>query len=87
MCQAFNRRISLGLPRDAPAIIQDFEVLQARPKINETVPAWAGRVAQLSVPLYIPDADGHVFTEDDEEVCPEFKSMKIIVKMPHIHFI
>ena len=28
MCDSFNRRIGLGLPRDAPAIIEDFEELQ-----------------------------------------------------------
>ena len=87
MCQAFNHR---GLPRDAPSIIQDFEALralQAMPKINETVPAWAGRVARLSGPVYIPDANNHVSAEDDKEVSPEFKEMEIIVEMPHIHFV
>jgi len=39
MCQAFNRRIDLGLLRDAPPIVQDWYELQARPKILETVPA------------------------------------------------
>lgn len=47
MCDAFNRRIELGLPRDVPAIIEDFEELQARPKVNERSPGWAQRVQPL----------------------------------------
>src|SRR5262245_54864265 len=44
MCSAFNRRIELGLPRDAPPIVLDFEELARRPKMYETAPEWAGRV-------------------------------------------
>jgi hypothetical protein len=87
MCQSFNHRIDLGLPRDAPPIIEDFEELQARPKIHETVPAWAECVPPLSEPVYIPDANGHVSAEDDIETSPEFKQMKIIVKIPHFYFV
>ena len=43
MCDSFNRRIGLGLPRDAPAIIEDFEELQACPKVYEEPPEWAKR--------------------------------------------
>ncbi|KAF8910123.1 hypothetical protein CPB84DRAFT_1764668 [Gymnopilus junonius] len=41
MCDSFNRRVELGLPRDAPAIIEDFDELQARPKVYDEPPEWA----------------------------------------------
>ena len=40
-CDSLSRRIGLGLPRDAPAIIEDFEQFQARPKVYEEPPEWA----------------------------------------------
>jgi len=51
------------------------------------VPAWAERVARLAEPVHIPDANGQVPADDDEETSSEFKDMNIIVKMPHIHFV
>jgi hypothetical protein len=38
ICDSFNRCIELGLPRDALAIILDFEELKARPKVYEQPP-------------------------------------------------
>ncbi|EFI28334.1 hypothetical protein CC1G_13863 [Coprinopsis cinerea okayama7 len=87
MCDAFNRRIDLGLPRDAPAIIEDFEELQARPKVHESPPEWATQVQPLHEKVFIPNSEGKVLGEDDEDVNKEFKDMNIIVQMPHIHFI
>ncbi|GBE86391.1 hypothetical protein SCP_0902700 [Sparassis crispa] len=87
MCDAFNRRIGLGLPRDAPAIILDFEELQARPKVYEQPPEWAQRVPALQERVFIPDAQGNAPVEGDEDISEEFQGMNIIVRMPHIHFI
>ncbi|KAK1219352.1 hypothetical protein PQX77_017927 [Marasmius sp. AFHP31] len=87
MCDSFNRRVEMGLPRDAPAIIEDFEELQARPKVYEESPEWARRVSPLPERVFIPNADGVELSEDDEDVSEEFKEMNIIVQMPHIHFI
>lgn len=87
MCDAFNRRIGLGLPRDAPAIIEDFEELQARPKVFEEPPGWAKRVQPLPQKYFIPNGEGKELDEDDEDVSKEFKDVNIIVQMPHIHFI
>ncbi|KAF9517913.1 hypothetical protein BS47DRAFT_1338765 [Hydnum rufescens UP504] len=68
MCLAFNRRIDYGLPRDAPAIIEDFEEQAEKPKIYETIPAWAERVPLLAKRVYIPDARGKDCAEDDEVI-------------------
>lgn len=87
MCDAFNRRVELGLPRDAPAIIEDFEELQARRKVYEEVPDWARRVQPLREKVFIPNGEGRELGEDDEDVSKEFKDMNIIVQMPHIHFV
>lgn len=87
MCASFNRRIELGLPRDAPAIITDFAALRARPKVYEISPEWTHRVVPLEEKLFIPDAERKTLAEDDPEVSEEFRAMNIIVQMPHIHFI
>ena len=60
MCDAFNRRIAYGLPRDAPPIVTDFAELAARPKVFEETPEWAKRVKPLEKISYIPNRDGKV---------------------------
>ena len=87
MCASFNRRIEQGLPRDAPPIIVDFAELQARPKVFESPPEWADRVVPLEERVFMPDAKGEKLPEDDSEVSEEFRTMNIIVQMPHIHFV
>ncbi|KIJ57805.1 hypothetical protein HYDPIDRAFT_171532, partial [Hydnomerulius pinastri MD-312] len=87
MCTSFNRRVELGLPRDAPPIIEDFEELQARPKVFERPPEWAERVTSLRERVIIPDAEGNELTEDDPHISEEFRTMNIIAPTPHIHFI
>ena len=87
MCDAFNRRIEYGLPRDAPPIVTDFAELAARPKVFEETPDWAKRVKPLDEIFYIPNRDGKVLDGNDEDVSEEFKAMNIIVQIPHIHFI
>ncbi|KAK7468299.1 hypothetical protein VKT23_002813 [Stygiomarasmius scandens] len=87
MCDSFNRRIGLGLPRDAPAIIEDFEELEARPKVYEEPPEWAERVRALPEKVFIPNAEGKRLDENHEDVSEEFKTMNIIVQTPHIHFV
>ena len=87
MCNAFNRRIEYGLPRDAPPIITDFAELAARPKVFEETPDWAKRVKPLDEKFYIPNKDGKVLNGNEEDVSEEFKAMNIVVQMPHIHFV
>ena len=87
MCIAFNRRIDLGLPRDAPAVIEDFEELAARPRRHEHPPSWANLIKPLPETVFIPDETGMVSSLDDRSVSAEFKEMNIIIGAPHIHFI
>jgi hypothetical protein len=47
MCTAFNGRIEMGLPRDTPAIIMDWDELAARPKVLEHPPSWALAVGRV----------------------------------------
>ncbi|PCH35137.1 hypothetical protein WOLCODRAFT_133750 [Wolfiporia cocos MD-104 SS10] len=87
MCEAFNRRVDLGLPRDAPPIIEDFEALKAQPKIYEQPPKWAEDVSPLPEIVYIPDANGQILEEHDSKASKEFKRWNIVVCMPHLHFV
>ncbi|KAF9267943.1 hypothetical protein L218DRAFT_955113 [Marasmius fiardii PR-910] len=86
MCDAFNRRIELGIPRDAPAIIEDFSELAARTKVYEEPPEWAKQVQALPEKVFIPNLEGKTLDEDHEDASEEFKTMNIIIQMPHIHF-
>ncbi|TFK24922.1 hypothetical protein FA15DRAFT_575941, partial [Coprinopsis marcescibilis] len=63
MCNAFNRRIELGLPSDAPAIIEDFEELQARQKVYEEPPGWERRAQPLRENVFIPNGEGSELDE------------------------
>jgi hypothetical protein len=87
LCEAFNRRIELGLPRDAPPIVEDWEELAQRPKILEHVPGWAERVQPLAKVVRIPDAKGNIVEADDMDVCVPFKKLNILIGQPHIHFV
>ncbi|KAI0075877.1 hypothetical protein K474DRAFT_1335733 [Panus rudis PR-1116 ss-1] len=87
MCESFNRRIGLGLHRDAPAIILDWEELERRPKVFEHVPEWAERVPPLKEVLRIPDEHGSFIDPDDPEVCAPMKKYNILMAHPPIHFI
>jgi hypothetical protein len=86
--RAFNRLIAKGLPRDAPAILVDFEALAERPKVLETVPSWAAKVAPLETPLKIPNDKGeYVEGPDDVKACKEFMEKGIWIEEPHIYFV
>ena len=88
LAEAFNRNISLGLPRDAPAIIVDIDELKQRPKILESVPTWCKNVPPLQQTFSIPNVDGeHLLRTDDKRASPEFLTKNILAWKPHIHFI
>ena len=87
LCVAFNRRVELGLPRDAPAIVEDWEELARREKVYEEPPEWTRKVQPMKETVYIPDEGGKVLCEDDEGVNAEFKVMNIIICEQHIHFV
>lgn len=60
MEQAYNRLISRDLPRDAPAVVQDWDELKARPRILETIPKWAEDLAMTPMDpvVEVPDRVG-----------------------------
>lgn len=85
---AFNRLISRGLPRDAPAIIVDFEEQEKRPRILEEVPAWCERVPPMDHTLVIPSEAGKVLTDKNDELAsPEFLVKNILAFKHHTFFI
>ncbi|KAL9102765.1 MAG: hypothetical protein Q9163_002127 [Psora crenata] len=99
LVDAFNRNIKLGLPRNAPAVMNDDEIdeVQLKPKWYECVPDWANRVPPLTETLRLPhhkDPLGRGSTaldviEDasDERASEAFKEKNILVWEPHIYFI
>lgn len=87
LCDAFNRRIELGLHRDAPAIIQDWDELLARPKVFEKQPEWALQVPPVENRVVIPDCQGRTLEERSQDVCEDLVKMNIIAVLPHLHFI
>ncbi|KAI8995258.1 hypothetical protein BD414DRAFT_235609 [Trametes punicea] len=87
LCEAFNRRIELGLPRGTPPIVLDWDELATRPRVPERVPAWAERVPPLKEVLPIPDGEGRYVQDGDEDVFEPFRKYNILMRQAHIHFI
>ncbi|KAH9941872.1 uncharacterized protein BXZ73DRAFT_98260 [Epithele typhae] len=87
MCAAFNRRIELGVPRNAPPIVLDWEELQQRPKVYEHPPEWAKNMPPLKDRVVLPDEKGELPNDSSEDTSDEFREMNILVFAPHIHFI
>ncbi|KAI9895098.1 MAG: hypothetical protein M1814_000323, partial [Vezdaea aestivalis] len=85
---AFNRLIERGLPRDAPAIIYDFEELAARPRILEEAPLWCRAVPPLAKTLRIPNKDSEVLDSlDDPRASPELLTKNILAFKPSTYFV
>ncbi|KAJ7292805.1 hypothetical protein C8J57DRAFT_1161103 [Mycena rebaudengoi] len=80
LCASFNARIEMGLHRDVPAYITNFEELRARPKVWETPPQWAETTPALDRLLRINALEG------DPELSSHLKEMGIIMKAPHYLF-
>lgn len=95
LCLAFNRRIELGLPRDAPAIFtrDQLEEWRSQDRQYETEPEWTEGVAPLDERLAIPhwDNDKRDFVpldhSDTTKASKEFAKKNILIWQPHIHFI
>ncbi len=95
LCVAFNRRIELGLPRDAPSIFtaEMMEEWKRRgPPNYEEVPPWAEGVAPVKSVLAIPHWDKKqrdfvpLDTFEDRRASPQFASKNILIFQPHIYF-
>ncbi|KAJ7919907.1 hypothetical protein B0H13DRAFT_1987776 [Mycena leptocephala] len=76
LCASFNARIEMGLPRDAPAYITDFNALRARPQVLEKPPQWAEKTPSLRRPLRINAHEG------DPGLSSHLERMGIIMKSP-----
>jgi hypothetical protein len=95
LCLAFNKRIELGLPRDAPAIFtrDQLEEWRSRGREYEMEPEWTEGVPQLDQRLAIPhwDNDKREFVPLDAsettKASKEFAKKNILIWQPHIHFI
>ena len=88
LVQAFNRNISIGLPRDAPATITDMEELERKPKILESEPTWCKAVPQLEHVLSIPSEEGeNLLGKSDERASPEFLEKNVLAWAHHILFV
>jgi len=85
---AFNRLISRGLPRDAPAIVDNFEEQEKRPRILEEVPAWCEEVPPLKDKLIIPSEDWELLANKDHELAsPEFLVKNVLAFIHHTFFV
>lgn len=95
LCTAFNRRIGLGLPRDAPPIFthEMLDEWRAQERRIEEAPQWASAVPAVSDTLSIPHWDNDVrdfvtLTGFEDPSCSkEFAAKNILIRQPHIHFI
>ena len=95
LCLAFNARIKLGLPRDAPPIFtrEMLDEWRAQKPLYEREPEWTAGVKALPTMLAIPHWDNRKrdFVPlpgfDDTRASQEFASKNILIWQPHIHFI
>lgn len=94
LCLAFNKRIGLGLPRDAPPIFTRsmLEEWQAQERKYEEEPQWVEGVPRLPETLAILhwDNDKRDFVPldgfEENKASPEFARKNILIWQPHIHF-
>ncbi|RMD39361.1 hypothetical protein DV735_g5758, partial [Chaetothyriales sp. CBS 134920] len=92
LCEAFNKRIGLGLPRHAPPIFT-FDMLEewrAQERQYEEEPAWVSEVPRLAATLAIPHWDNNkrdfVCLQSFKGASSAFLSKNILIWKPHIHF-
>lgn len=83
---AYNRLISKGLPRNAPAVVMDWEELKARPRVLEEIPTWAKEMERLDPVVELPNAKGELLGVD-EPGDEEFAVYEIKVATPHWVFV
>lgn len=95
LCLAFNKRIGMGLPRDAPPIFTGdmMDEWKAREPKFEDAPLWVAGVPRVREILIIPhwDNDRRDFVGldgfEDRRASAEFADKNILIWQPHIHFI
>lgn len=90
MVLAFNRRIELGIPRRANAIMtmEEIEEYRNEVRIYEQVPEWTLSVKPLQTVLKIPHEQGETLGSfDDKRASLQLEEKHILCWQPHIHFI
>jgi hypothetical protein len=90
MVLAFNKRIELGIPRHADAIMtqEEIEAYQNEERVYESVPEWTLKVEPLEAVLKIPHDEGETLESfDDERASRQLQAKNILCWQPHIHFI
>jgi hypothetical protein len=85
LCLSFNRLIRRGLPRNAPPIIGNFEVLAAQPRVIETRPEWALNIVPLTEKVFVPNNEGQNVAE--EEASAIFSKLGVYIEQPHCFFV
>lgn len=92
MVCAYNEKIKLGLPRDAPSIIspEQAEEYRTRPESSkkyEEVPEWTSKVSPLPETLFMRSHDNKIMEGfNDPRASDFFKPMNVLIWGPHIHF-
>ena len=88
LVESFNYNIGLGLPRDAPTYIEDFDELRSRPKIFEKLPEWVTRVPPAPVEVRLPNDEGEFLgSREDPRACPMLLQMGVLAEQQGLHFI
>lgn len=94
LCLAFNKRIEMGLPRDAPPIFsrdmldewrKQERALEQEPKWVEEIPPFEN---VLAIPHWDNDKRDFVALEsfDDIRVSPQCADKNILIWKTHVHF-
>lgn len=94
LCLAFNRRIELGLPRDAPPIFTRDMLAQWRTQERalEQEPDWVAEIPRLATTLAVPHWDKAkrdfvpLPSLEDSRASPQCASKNVLVWKPHVHF-
>ncbi|KAF2231780.1 hypothetical protein EV356DRAFT_489518 [Viridothelium virens] len=84
---AFNERIDVGIPRDAPPWVGPawrWRELKARPRVFEELPPWVHKVPKLKKKLVIPDREGRA--PNSSQMDDWFLDKNIIAYTPHCRF-
>ena len=88
LVETFNYNIGLGLPRDTPSYIEDFDELRSRPKIFEKLPEWVAQVPPAPVEVRLPNDEGQFLgSKEDPRACPMLLQMGLLAEKQGLHFI
>lgn len=87
---AYNKRIELGIPRKADAImaLEEMDEYQKEEQMYESGPEWTRNIKPLEEVLKIPHEGGETLDSFDEQRASlQLKEKNILCWQPYIHFI